>query len=388
MTTVDGPDLRDRARRSPTPSISDEIRVVGMVWERELIRYVRTRTRIMSGLIQPVLFLFVLGYGMSGLVGTTGGFNFRQFVYPGVVAMSVVMTAMFSALSIVWDREFGFLREMLVAPVSRVSLVLGKTAGGATVAAAQGTIMLVLAPLVGIRLTPVLVVQVIALELLMAVAMTAFGVFVASRIQKMESFQVVMQMLLMPMLFLSGRAVPPQRPPGMADGDHPAQPPHLRRRPPPPGDLRRPGHVAGRPGPVPDQRHAVRLHAADGGRAGHRGRVRPGLLRSRLPRPVPDRVGTDTHSGARSPRARPSGLAAWARTDVAGASRKRVEVPYRAQLAPQGLKEERELPVARKEGSCRRRLSVIERCRNPSWSGSMARTRRSRRSDGPMSRHA
>jgi ABC-2 type transport system permease protein len=183
--------------------LSDEIRVVGMVWERELIRYVRTRTRILSGLIQPVLFLFVLGYGMSGLVGTTGGFNFRQFVYPGVVAMSVVMTAMFSALSIVWDREFGFLREMMVAPVSRISLVLGKTIGGATVAAAQGTIMLVLAPVVGIHLTPVLVVQMIALEVLMAVAMTTFGVFVASRIQKMESFQVVMQMLLMPMLFLS-----------------------------------------------------------------------------------------------------------------------------------------------------------------------------------------
>src|SRR5664280_768077 len=188
--------------------LSDEIRVIGMVWERELIRYVRTRTRIVSGLVQPILFLFVLGYGMSGLVGSTGGFNFRQFVYPGVVAMSVVMTAMFSALSIVWDREFGFLREMLVAPVSRTSLVLGKTAGGATVAAAQGTIMLVLAPLVGIRLTPALVVEVVALELLMAVAMTTFGVFVASRIQKMESFQVVMQMLLMPMLFLSGSLFP------------------------------------------------------------------------------------------------------------------------------------------------------------------------------------
>jgi ABC-2 type transport system permease protein len=188
--------------------LPDEIRVAGMVWERELIRYVRNRTRIVSGLMQPVLFLFVLGYGMSGLVGTTGGFNFRQFVFPGVVAMSVVMTAMFSAISIVWDREFGFLREMLVAPVSRTALVLGKTAGGATVAAVQGTIMLVLAPLVGVRLTPLLVVEVIGLELLMAVAMTTFGVFVASRIQKMEAFQVVMQMLLMPMLFLSGALFP------------------------------------------------------------------------------------------------------------------------------------------------------------------------------------
>jgi len=205
-TTV--PTIPMRSQTTTDTRLSDEIRVVGMVWERELIRYVRTRTRIVSGFVQPILFLFVLGYGMSGLVGTTGGFNFREFVYPGVVAMSVVMTAMFSALSIVWDREFGFLREMLIAPVSRVSLVLGKTAGGATVAAGQGTIMLALAPLVGIHLTTLLVIEVIGLELLMAVAMTTFGVFVASRIQKMESFQVVMQMLLMPMLFLSGALFP------------------------------------------------------------------------------------------------------------------------------------------------------------------------------------
>ena len=185
-----------------------ELRTIGMVWERELIRFVRTRTRILSSFVQPILFLFVLGYGMTTLVGTTAGFTFKKFVFPGVVAMSVVMTAIFSAISIVWDREFGFLREMVVAPVSRSSLVIGKTLGGSSIATVQGTIMLVLAPLIGVHLTAVLVGQVIGLELLMAVGLTSFGVFVASRIQRIEAFQVVMQLLLLPMLFLSGAMFP------------------------------------------------------------------------------------------------------------------------------------------------------------------------------------
>lgn len=188
--------------------LSGELRTVGMVWKRELIRFARTRTRILSSFIQPILFLFVLGYGMSNLVGTTGGFDFKKFVFPGIVAMSVVMTAMFSAISIVWDREFGFLREMVVAPVSRTALVVGKTLGGATIATIQGTIMLALAPLIGVHLTVLVVMAVIGLELLMAVGMTTFGVFIASRIQRMEGFQVVMQLLLFPMLFLSGALFP------------------------------------------------------------------------------------------------------------------------------------------------------------------------------------
>jgi ABC-2 type transport system permease protein len=191
-------------RESP----AEELRTVGMVWEREAIRFFRTRARVLSSFIQPILFLFVLGYGMSGLVGTTAGFDFKKFLFPGIVAMTVMSTAMSSAISIVWDREFGFLREMLVAPVSRTSLVSGKTLGGASIATVQGTIMLALAPAIGVRLTWLVVVEVIGLELLMAVTMTAFGVFVASHIRRMEGFSVVMQLLLFPMLFLSGALFP------------------------------------------------------------------------------------------------------------------------------------------------------------------------------------
>jgi ABC-2 type transport system permease protein len=206
--------LPSKIAEGPDTVLRDEVRTTGMVWLRELIRFERTRTRILSGLIQPVLFLIVLGYGMSGLVGTTAGFDFKKFMFPGIMAMSVVTTAIFSGMSIVWDREFGFLREMLVAPTSRASIALGKTAGGASVAAVQGTIMLVLAPLIGVHLTAVLVLEIIGLELLMAIALTAFGVFVASHIERMEGFQVVMQMLLFPMIFLSGALFPLNALPG------------------------------------------------------------------------------------------------------------------------------------------------------------------------------
>jgi ABC-2 type transport system permease protein len=195
----------------PTPLPGDlmaALRAIHIVWKRELIRFLRARARIVTGLVQPVLFLFVLGGGLSPLVGGAGGLDFRKFVFPGVVAMSVVTTAIFSAVSIVWDREFGFLREMLVAPVSRAALVLGKALGGTTVAVLQGTIMLLLAPLVGIRLTPLMVVEVIGASALMAFALTGFGLLVAGRIKRIESFQVVMQFLLFPMLFLSGALFP------------------------------------------------------------------------------------------------------------------------------------------------------------------------------------
>ena len=189
-------------------SLAEELRTVGMVWEREAIRFFRTKARVVSSFIQPVLFLFVLGYGMSTLVGTTAGFDFKKFLFPGIVAMTVMSTALSSAISIVWDREFGFLREMLVAPVSRMSIVSGKTLGGASIATVQGTIMLALAPAIGVRLTWLVILEVIGLELLMAITVTVFGVFVASHVQRMEGFSAVMQLLLFPMLFLSGALFP------------------------------------------------------------------------------------------------------------------------------------------------------------------------------------
>jgi ABC-2 type transport system permease protein len=194
-----------------------EMRTLGMVWKRELLRNARAPARLLGQFVQPLLYLFVFGYGLGSLVGSTAGFDFRKFLFPGVVAMNVVTTGMFSGVSVVWDREFGFLREMLVAPVSRATLVFGKTAGGATIAMLQAAFMLLLAPVIGVALTPSGVVEVLLLAALLSVALTAFGVFLASRMKRMENFQVVMQFLLMPMIFLSGTMYPLQGLPGWLD---------------------------------------------------------------------------------------------------------------------------------------------------------------------------
>jgi len=195
--------------RVPTRSWRGELRAVKVVWKRELIRFSRDRLRIVTSLVQPFLFLFVLGTGLSKIASAgTHGVNFRTFVYPGVLCLAVLFTAMFSAASLVWDREFGFLREMMVAPVRRSSLVLGKCLGGATVAGFQGVIVLCLAGLVGVPYAAGLIAAVFAVQLLLAFAITAFGVMVAARITQMQSFMALMQMVMMPMYFLSGALFP------------------------------------------------------------------------------------------------------------------------------------------------------------------------------------
>jgi ABC-2 type transport system permease protein len=205
-----GPGLTAIARvRVPERTWRSEYRAVKIVWEREMVRFFTDRLRIVTSLIQPFLFLFVLGTGLSHLTSSaTGGVSLRTFLYPGVLAMAVMFTAMFSAASIVWDREFGFLREMLVAPVRRSSLVIGKCLGGATVASFQGVIVICIAGLVGVPYAPTLILAVFGIQLLLAFTITAFGVMVSARITQMQSFMAITQMLLLPLYFLSGSVFP------------------------------------------------------------------------------------------------------------------------------------------------------------------------------------
>ena len=195
--------------RVPERSFRIELRAIKVVWRRELIRFRSDRIRIVTALVQPLLFLFVLGTGLQTVASAgTHGVEFKTFIYPGILCMSVMFTAMFSAASIVWDREFGFLREMMVAPVRRSSIVIGKCLGGATVASFQGVIVLALAGAVGVPYAPALILGAFALQLLLAFSITAFGVMVAVRIKQMQAFMGVMQMIIMPMFFLAGALFP------------------------------------------------------------------------------------------------------------------------------------------------------------------------------------
>jgi ABC-2 type transport system permease protein len=193
----------------PKRSWRGDVRAVKIVWQRELIRFSQDKLRIVTSLVQPFLFLFVLGTGLS-TVASVGieGVSFRTFVYPGVLCLAVMFTAMFSAASLVWDREFGFLREMMVAPVRRSSLVIGKCLGGATVAASQGVILIAIAGLVDVPYSLSLVLGVFALQLLLAFSITAFGVMVAARVSQIQSFMALMQMVIMPMFFIAGALFP------------------------------------------------------------------------------------------------------------------------------------------------------------------------------------
>ena len=210
---TEGGAVVERIRVSvPDRGLRHDVRAISIVWQRELIRFRADRLRAITSLVQPFLFLFILGTGLSNLAGGSlphsASFDFKTFIYPGVLAMSVLFTSIFSAGSIVWDREFGFLREILVAPVRRASIVIGKCLGGATIATSQGVIFLALAWFAHVPYNPVLIVGLIGMLLLLSFTLTAFGVMMAARIRQFQAFMALTQMLVMPLFFLSGALYP------------------------------------------------------------------------------------------------------------------------------------------------------------------------------------
>ena len=189
----------------------NNLRGIYTIWYRDMLRFWHDKMRMVSSITFPLLFLFVFGSGLGARMGSLGpGIDFTKFIFPGIIGMTVLMSSLMAGLSVVWDREFGFLKEVLVAPISRASVALGKTLGAATVALLQGVIILLFAPLIGVSLSAWTVLAILPLMFLLAASMGSLGILLATRIRSMEAFQATMQMLMFPMVFLSGAFFPMQ----------------------------------------------------------------------------------------------------------------------------------------------------------------------------------
>ncbi len=180
-----------------------------ILWLRQLKRYLRSRSRIIGALGQPLLFMVALGFGFGPIFARAGGGNYLQFLVPGIISQSVLFTSLFAGIEVIWDRQFGFLKETLVAPVSRLNIIIGKTLGGATIALLQGIIVFLLSLLIGFRPANILMLPLAFIFVfLIALLFTALGTAIASMIEDMHGFQLIMNFLVMPLFFLSGALFP------------------------------------------------------------------------------------------------------------------------------------------------------------------------------------
>lgn len=187
------------------------MQAIYILWLRQVKRYFRSRARLVGSLGQPLLFLVALGFGFGPIFAKAGGGNYIQFLAPGVMAMGILFTGIFTGVDIIWDRQFGFLKETLVAPVSRIQIMLGRTLGGATVATIQGIIVLLLTFIIGFRTTAsifVVILPAIVIMFMIALTFTALGTAIASVLQDVQGFQLIMNFLVMPIFFLSGSLFP------------------------------------------------------------------------------------------------------------------------------------------------------------------------------------
>ncbi len=180
-----------------------------VLWLRELKRYLRSRVQLVASLGQPMLYLLVLGFGMGPVFQRAGNGSYLQFVAPGVIGMTVLFSSIFSGLGLLWDRQFGFLKETLVAPVPRLQIMIGRTLGGATVAVMQGLLVSIVCILVGFRPAHMALVPLaLVFMILIATVFSALGVAIGSSLQDMQGFQLIMNFLVMPIFFLSGALFP------------------------------------------------------------------------------------------------------------------------------------------------------------------------------------
>jgi len=180
-----------------------------ILWLRQIKRYLRSKSRILGSLAQPLLFLLAMGYGFGSVFQKAGQGNYVNFLAPGIIGMSIIFTSVFTGIEIIWDRQFGFLKEMMVAPMSRLNIMIGRTMGGATVATMQGVIVLLLSMLFGFHPYSFIgVLFTIPVMFLVALLFTALGTMIASLLDDMQGFQLIMNFLIMPLFFLSGALFP------------------------------------------------------------------------------------------------------------------------------------------------------------------------------------
>jgi ABC-2 type transport system permease protein len=190
--------------------------IIYTIWLRSMKRFIRSRSRIIGSIAMPLFFLLFLGFGLNSVVNLPGiGENYIQFLIPGMVAMSVLFTSVFSGIQIIWDKQFGFLKETLVAPVTRLEIMLGQTAGGATTAVVQGLMILILSLLIGlsIKTIPGFLIA-IGFMVLIGIGFTAFGIAIASSMEDMNGFQLIMNFVIFPIFGLSGALFPISSLPG------------------------------------------------------------------------------------------------------------------------------------------------------------------------------
>jgi ABC-2 type transport system permease protein len=185
-----------------------EVNAVYVIVAREFKKFVRERSRLVSTIARPLVWLFLVGGGMSRLVPAAGGVSYMQFIFPGILGMTILFSSIFSSISIIWDKEFGFMKEILVAPISRFSVVVGKAMSGMVISSLQAMIILCFFPVLGLKISILSVVGVAVVCMILSFAIAAFGILLASFYESYESFSVIMNFIVMPMFFLSGAMYP------------------------------------------------------------------------------------------------------------------------------------------------------------------------------------